>query len=65
MHKTLHMLKQHFNWLYLKKDMKGVCDQCITCNRAKSTQIIARFQEPKVQWKLIEMTLGSLLKGVN
>lgn len=33
---TLAVVKDHFFWLYLKKDVEKFCSKCITCLKTKS-----------------------------
>ncbi|XP_052173798.1 uncharacterized protein LOC127789074 [Diospyros lotus] len=34
--KTLDVLHEHFFWPKMKRDVKRICDKCITCRKAKS-----------------------------
>ena len=34
--KTLDILKEHFFWPYMRRDVERVCSCCITCKQAKS-----------------------------
>ncbi|KAF7802554.1 Transposon Ty3-G Gag-Pol polyprotein [Senna tora] len=34
--KTLDMLKEHFFWPYMKRDVEKLCSKCISCRKAKS-----------------------------
>ncbi|XP_052197121.1 uncharacterized protein LOC127804307 [Diospyros lotus] len=34
--KTLGVLHEHFFWPKMKRDVKRICDKCITCRKAKS-----------------------------
>ncbi|PKI65300.1 hypothetical protein CRG98_014338 [Punica granatum] len=35
--KTLDILREHFFWPHMKRDMERICSKCVTCNKAKST----------------------------
>ncbi|KAH9705016.1 Endonuclease [Citrus sinensis] len=34
--KTLDVLKEHFFWPHMKRDVERICEKCITCKHAKS-----------------------------
>ena len=34
--KTLGVLKEHFYWPHMKRDVESICGRCITCRQAKS-----------------------------
>ena len=34
--KTLGVLKEHFYWPHMKRDVEIICGRCITCRQAKS-----------------------------
>ena len=34
--KTLDVLRDHFYWLKMKKDVQHICDKFITCRKARS-----------------------------
>ncbi|KAH9744190.1 Endonuclease [Citrus sinensis] len=34
--KTLDVLKEHFVWSHMKRDVERICEKCITCKHAKS-----------------------------
>lgn len=34
--KTLDVLKEHFFWPHMKRDVERICSRCITCRKAKS-----------------------------
>jgi hypothetical protein len=34
--KTLDVLREHFYWPNMKRDVQRICDRCITCRQAKS-----------------------------
>jgi len=34
--KTLDMLKEHFFWPHMKRDVEKVCSKCVACKKAKS-----------------------------
>ncbi|PKI55658.1 hypothetical protein CRG98_023969 [Punica granatum] len=35
--KTLDILKEHFFWLHMKRDVERICSKCVTCKKVKST----------------------------
>ena len=34
--KTLDMLREHFFWPHMKRDVERICSRCVTCRKAKS-----------------------------
>ena len=34
--KTLNVLKEHFFWPHMKRDVDRICEKCITCKHVKS-----------------------------
>lgn len=34
--KTLEILKEHFFWPHMKRDVDRICNRCVTCKKAKS-----------------------------
>lgn len=34
--KTLYVLKEHFYWPHMKRDVERICDRCITYRQSKS-----------------------------
>ncbi|PKI38028.1 hypothetical protein CRG98_041582 [Punica granatum] len=35
--KTLDILREHFFWPYMKRDVERICSKCVTCKKAKLT----------------------------
>jgi hypothetical protein len=57
--KTLDVLHEHFYWPKMKKNVRRICDKCITCRKAKSrTQphgLYIPLPIPKKPWVDISM----------
>ena len=44
--KTLNVLREHFYWPYMKRDVQIICDRCIICRQAKARIIPHRLYTP-------------------
>jgi len=57
--KTLEVLREHFYWPNMKRDVQGMCDRCIICRQAKSRVmphgLYTPLHVPKEPWVDISM----------